>query len=72
MENQEKQYTWEKDAQFVFSGQEFGLILNSVRAILNTPESAKILMLNQTNILLEQAMAKGIKEGIVKELEKKE
>ena len=64
-----KKYTWSQDDQFILSGGEFGLVLNALRAILNTPEAAKILIANQANNVIEGALAKAGEAGIVNEAE---
>lgn len=62
-----KKYTWTPQDTFVLSGAEFGMILNTFRAILNTPEAAKILMANQANEIVEATLAKAVEAGIVVE-----
>lgn len=62
-----KKYVWSQDDQFILSGGEFGLVLNALRAILNTPEAARILVANQANNIVEAALAKAVEEGVVKE-----
>lgn len=62
-----KRYTWGPDDKFELNGREFGLILNSLRAILNTEEAAKILLAQQANAAIESVMAKGVELDIVKE-----
>lgn len=62
-----KKYTWTPEDQFVLSGGEFGVILNALRAILNTEEAAKILIANQANNIVEGALAKAVEAGIVVE-----
>jgi hypothetical protein len=62
-----KKYTWTPEDQFVLSGGEFGVILNALRAILNTEEAAKILIANQANTVVEGALAKAVEAGIVVE-----
>ncbi len=39
-----KKYRWSEDDLFVVSGGEFGVLLNALRAVLNTPESQRILL----------------------------
>ena len=63
-----KRYTWGPEDKFEFNGREFGLILNSLRAILNTEEAAKILLAQQANAAIESVMAKGVELDIVKEV----
>ena len=62
-----KKYTWTPDTSFELTGAEFGLILNTLRAILNTPEAARILLANQANNVIEEALAKAVETGKVVE-----
>lgn len=64
-----KKYGWTPDDQFVMSGQEFGIVLNALRAVLNTQEAAKILLANEANKAVEAILAKGVEAGMVKEIE---
>lgn len=65
--NPNKKYTWTPDDQFTLNGGEFGVILNALRAILNTPEAAKILIANEANNVIEKSLAKAVESGVVKE-----
>jgi hypothetical protein len=62
-----KKYTWTNDDQFVINGSEFGLILNTLRAILSTPEAAKILLANEANNVIEAKLAQAVESGVVVE-----
>ena len=62
-----KRYTWGPEDKFEVNGREFGLILNSLRAILNTEEAAKNLLAQQANAAIQSVMAKGVELDIVKE-----
>ena len=62
-----KKYTWAPEDVFTLNGQEFGLILNTIRAIISTEEASKILLANQTNQVIESIMAKSVEAGVVKE-----
>lgn len=62
-----KKYTWTPDDQFTISGAQFGLILNTLRAVLNTPEAARILLANEANNVIEATLAKAVEAGIVVE-----
>jgi hypothetical protein len=62
-----KRYSWGPEDKFELSGREFGLVLNTLRAILNTEEAAKILLAQQANAAIEAAMARGVELDIVKE-----
>ena len=39
-----KKYAWTPEDSFTLTGSEFGLLLNALRAILNTKEAATILL----------------------------
>lgn len=62
-----KRYAWTPQDEFVFSGSEFGLLLNTFRAILNTQEAARVLMAQQSNSVVESILAKAVESGRVKE-----
>jgi len=62
-----KKYTWTPEDQFTLNGGEFGLLLNTLRSILNTPEAARILMANEANNIIEGRLAQAVEAGIVKE-----
>ena len=62
-----KKYTWSPEDKFELSGRDFGLILNTIRAILNTEEAAKILLANQTNQVIEKIMAEAVEADVIKE-----
>lgn len=62
-----KKYTWTPETSFELTGAEFGLILNTLRAVLNTPESARILLANQANNVIEETLARAVETGKVVE-----
>ena len=64
-----KKYTWTPDDSFILSGGEFGLVLNALRAVLNTQEAARILIANQANTVVESALQRAVENGIAKEVE---
>lgn len=64
-----KKYGWTPNDQFVMSGQEFGIVLNALRAVLNTQEASKILLANEANKAVEAILAKGVETGMVKEIQ---
>jgi hypothetical protein len=63
-----KKYRWSEDDLFVVSGGEFGVLLNALRAVLNTPESQRILLADKANQIVEQALARAVENGVVKEV----
>jgi hypothetical protein len=62
-----KKYSWTPEDQFALNGGEFGLLLNTLRSILNTPEAARILMANEANNIIEGKLAQAVEAGVVKE-----
>lgn len=64
-----KKYRWEPTDVFPLSGNEFTIVLNATRAILNTPEARLVLFAQRANEIAENALEKAIKAGIVKEVE---
>ena len=64
-----KKWTWKPTDKFEITGEEFGLILNSYRAILSTPEAQRILLIQRANDAIENIIAKAVEEDIVKEIE---
>lgn len=62
-----KRYQWEPEKKFELTGQEYALLLNSIRAILSTPESQKVIMLEKAHDVLENKLKEGVEKGEIKE-----
>ena len=62
-----KKYSWTPEDSFTLSGSEFGLLLNALRAVLNTREASTILLANQANTTIEGVLASAVESGVVKE-----
>ena len=62
-----KRYTWTPQDQFTLTGEQFGLILNSLRGVISTQEAARILLAAEANNALEQVLANAVESGVVKE-----
>lgn len=62
-----KRYTWTPATEFTLTGEQFGLILNSLRGVISTPEAARILLAAQANDSLEAVLAKAVESGDVVE-----
>jgi len=60
-----KRYTWTPATEFTLTGEQFGLILNSLRGVISTPEAARILLAAQANESLEAVLAKAVESGAV-------
>ena len=63
-----KKYTWDMNAQFVLDGGDFGMLLNAMRAVINTKEAQTILLAKQAGDVLEEALAAAVEVGIVVEV----
>lgn len=63
-----KKYTWNKDVDVVISGGEFGLLLNSLRAILNTKEAQTILRAADAADVIEGILIKNVEAGVFTEI----
>jgi hypothetical protein len=62
-----KKYSWTPDDSFIVSGAEFGILLNSFRAILSTQDAQRILLADKANNIIENALARAVEAGVVKE-----
>jgi len=62
-----KDWEWAPDATFELSGGEFGVLLNTMRSILNTPEAERILKAARSSVLLEEMLARAVSSGVAKE-----
>jgi len=59
-------YKWDKETEFILNGNEFGLILNTFRTVLSTPEAQRILFLNNANDKMEDILQRNVESGNVK------
>lgn len=65
--DQNKKYTWTPTDEFVLNGAEFGLLLNSFRAILSTEQAQQVLLANRANEVIESILARAVEADVVKE-----
>jgi hypothetical protein len=63
-----KKYTWAIDSQFTLSGNDFGILLNSLRAILSTEEAQRILLADKASQIMEATLAQAVESGAVVEV----
>lgn len=66
--NPEKQYTWKAEDKFELSGQDFGLIINIVKSLINTEEAKKFQLLFKANEILENAVKVSVENNIAQEI----
>lgn len=62
-----KRYTWGQQDKFELTGEQFGLILNSLRSFISTPEAQRVLLGVQAAEALDSVLAKSVESGVVKE-----
>jgi hypothetical protein len=63
-----KKYTWDMNAKFVLDGGDFGMLLNAMRAVINTKEAQTILLAKQAGDVLEETLAAAVETGVVVEV----
>jgi hypothetical protein len=63
-----KKYTWDMNSKFVLDGGNFGMLLNALRAVVNTKEAQTILLAKQAGDVLEDTLAAAVEAGIVVEV----
>jgi hypothetical protein len=63
-----KKYTWNQDELFTLTGSEFGLLLNSLRAVVSTKEAQTIILASKAADLIEEVLIQNVEKGIIKEI----
>ena len=63
-----RRYSWTPEDRFELTGDQFGTILNALRAIIGTPESKRIIELSKANDVFEVLMEKAVEDGVVLEI----
>lgn len=61
-----QKYIWSPDEKIELSGQEFAMVVNAVRSILNLPEAPAIILAEKANTALDNIMAKNVEVGKIK------
>tara|TARA_B110000503_G_C7101557_1_gene394014 strand:+ start:238 stop:489 length:252 start_codon:yes stop_codon:yes gene_type:complete len=63
-----KKYTWSQDELFTLTGGQFGLLLNSLRAVVSTKEAQTIILASKAADLMEDVLSQNVEKGVVKEI----
>ena len=63
-----KKYAWSPETVFTISGNDFGLLLNTLRSITSTKEAQTIILAHEAGDALEKTLATGVETGIIIEL----
>ena len=61
-----QKYVWSPNERIELTGQEFALMLNSIRSILNLPEAPAIILADKANTAIDAVMVKNIESGKIK------
>jgi hypothetical protein len=67
-----KKYTWSNDDVFEISGRDFGLLLNTFRALLSTEQATRVLMVQRANEIAENILSEYVGKGVVQEMKEDE
>jgi hypothetical protein len=63
-----KRYSWLPADKFELTGDQFGTVLNAIRAIMGTPEAQHIIALSKANDVFEVLMTNAVEDGTVLEI----
>ena len=63
-----KKYTWTPTDAFVLSGDEFGVVLNALRAILGTADAQRVLLADRANDVIKNVFARAVEMNVAKEV----
>ena len=64
--NPSERYVWRPDEKIELSGEEFAIMLNAVRSVLNLPEAPAILLAHQASQAIDGVMERYVTAGIIK------
>jgi hypothetical protein len=64
-----KKYTWPIDATITLTGNEFGLIMNALRATISTKEAATIILAHKASEMIDDILVRTVENGIAVETE---
>jgi len=64
-----KKYTWPIDASITLTGNEFGLIMNALRATISTQEAATIILAHKASEMVDDILVRVVETGVAVETE---
>ena len=62
-----KAYKWKPEDVFEITGNQFGSMLNAMRAFLNTPEAKNVLAIYEANKHIDAILQKNVESGVIEE-----
>jgi hypothetical protein len=66
--NPDKNYTWSADVLLPLDGKTFELTINTLRAVLSTPENQRIIALYETLKAYETILVNGVETDLITEV----
>lgn len=64
--NPTDRYVWGPNEKIELSGEEFAIMLNAVRSVLNLPEAPAIILAHQANQAIDGVMERYVSSGVIK------
>lgn len=64
--NPTDRYVWAPDEKIEITGEEFAIMLNAVRSVLNLPEAPAIILAHQANQAIDGVMGRYVSAGVIK------
>lgn len=64
--NPSERYVWKPDEKIELSGEEFAIMVNAMRSVLNLPEAPAILLAHQANQAMDNVMERYVAAGVIK------
>ena len=64
--NPTDRYVWAPDEKIEITGEEFAVMLNAVRSVLNLPEAPAIILAHQANQAIDGVMGRYVSAGVIK------
>ena len=63
-----KGYQWQPNDSFIFSGEEYSVILGTLRSILETKEANTVFLAQRASEALHRALVTSVENGIANEI----
>lgn len=70
--NPSERYVWKPDEKIELSGEEFAIMLNAMRSVLNLPEAPVILLAHQANQAMDNVMERYVAAGVIKPMQQQQ
>lgn len=64
-----ERYVWKPDEKIELSGEEFAMMVNAVRSVLNLPEAQTIILAYQATQAADKIMERYVAAGVIKPMQ---